>query len=141
MGAEIGRMELPEDMEAIYQQWIESSSQDRIAATLEKEEEFKLLEIIPIRTWPKIWKNCPFLVPEGAKHAKMINEVLVTSWETQASYCQSLPLEHNGIPMYWLLTQVCFKVHGWLAYYFKCLGKFIVYFRFTYFCEFTHFRN
>ena len=121
-------MELPEDMKAIFKRWKENSSQNRIAATFEKENELKLLKIIPNRTWPKIWKNCPFLVPEHAKNAKMINEILVASWETQTSFCPSLPLEHGGQAMDWLMTECCFKIHGFLIYYFKSLGKYSILF-------------
>ena len=77
-------------------------------------------KVTPGMKFPVEWDQPPFLIPSGEKNAKNINDILKKSWEIQAGSNPNLPDGNGEYPT--LVTNSCFQIHGFLKYYFNCLG-------------------
>ena len=93
----------------VWQRWKTNSKRDLFDAVLQKEKDLESWRITPA-SFPKEWKEPPFLIPTDEMNAEVINDILKKSWETQAGMMESL-------------SQLsCFTIHGLLKYYFDCFG-------------------
>ena len=122
MADELGFKELRK----ICSRWQENHSKDVIKAALQKEQDLSAFEIQKNFQWPQVWTEPPFLLPQSATNAEMINTILIKSWETQGSSCAGLPkIETSaGTDMNVLFENKGdkgFKIIALLNYYFKNL--------------------
>ena len=100
----------------VHQRWKTNSERDLLAAVLQKEKDLEAWEITSELTFPKEWKEPPFLIPNDEKNAEVINDILKKSWEIQTGKYPNLPFTGT------LISQFCFIIHGFLKYYIDCLG-------------------
>ena len=71
------------------------------------------------------WHGSPHLLPFFCKHADIINDILIKSYETQASSCRDISVrkdEDFKDRDQCLVSGHGRDVHGMLLYYFKCLN-------------------
>ena len=87
MADELGSKELRK----VWYRWQENHSKDVIKAALRKEQDLSAFDIQNNFQWPQVWTEPPFLLPQSATNAEMINTILIKSWETQGSSCAGLP--------------------------------------------------
>ena len=108
----------------IEKKWIEDSEnpeKNRIEATLEKEKALKSIKIKPLKgqadyfssVFARCWNKPPFIIPKNEENADIINAILIKSWGIQSSLDDALSR----------IDSCNFKIHGFLAYYFKCIPK------------------
>ena len=105
----------------VHQRWKTNSERDLLAAVLQKEKDLEAWEITSELTFPKEWKEPPFLIPNDEKNAEVINDILKKSWEIQTGDNLNLPGGLDGL-RHPLLKKAAFEVHGFLKYYFDNLG-------------------
>ena len=119
MADELGSKELRK----VWYRWQENHSKDVIKAALRKEQDLSAFDIQNNFQWPQVWTEPPFLLPQSATNAQMINTILIKSWETQGSSCAGLPkiVTTAGTNMNVLFENKGFKIIALLNYYFKNL--------------------
>ena len=129
------KLPLNPKLDEILQNWRTSSLQkSKFTAYCEKEaalrpfaSELKKHEF-PVEEWTKP----PYLIPKyvenqaglGIMKVNLINDILKTSWEIQSGTLYPiLPTYPGTTTGNNLLTCSSFKVHAYLAYYLKTMGK------------------
>ena len=111
---------LSKEFDEVLQRWKVNSKVDLHSAFLTKEKDLEAWKVTPGMKYPVEWDQPPFLIPSGEKNAKNINDILKKSWEIQAGSNPNLPDGFGEYPT--LVTNSCFQIHGFLKYYFNCLG-------------------
>ena len=107
---------LPKKFDEVLQRWKTNSRRDLFEAVVQKEKDLESWKNTTERTFPKEWKEPPFLIPHDEKNAEVINDILKKSWEIQTGKYPNLPFTGT------LISQFCFIIHGFLKYYIDCLG-------------------
>ena len=107
---------LPKKFDEVLQRWKTNSKRDLFEAVVQKEKDLESWKNTTERTFPKEWKEPPFLIPHDEKNAEVINDILKKSWEIQTGRYPNLPISGT------LISQSCFTIHGFLKYYIDCLG-------------------
>ena len=102
----------------LLEKYSEIAQKDPIKAMIEIEKDLETLTLVRNHIWRKEWKDSPHLLPKYAKNWEIINDILIKSWETQASSCRDICQEEDMV----LLSGQIKDVHGMLLYYFKCLN-------------------
>ena len=102
----------------LLEKYSEIAQKDPIKAMIEIEKDLETLTLVRNHIWRKEWKDSPHLLPKYAKNWEIINDILIKSWETQASSCRDISQEEDMV----LLSGQIKDVHGMLLYYFKCLN-------------------
>jgi len=102
----------------LLEKYSEIAQKDPIKAMIEIEKDLETLTLVHNHIWRKEWKDSPHLLPKYAKNWEIINDILIKSWETQASSCRDISQEEDMV----LLSGQIKDVHGMLLYYFKCLN-------------------
>ena len=111
---------LSKELSQILQRWRTNSKGDLYAATLRKEQDLEMFQVSPKFDYPKEWNEPPFLIPSDEKDAETINDIIKKSWKIQSGRNRHFP----GIWVH-LISNSCFKICGFLTYYFKRLGDFV----------------
>ena len=112
---------LTKEFDTVLRRWKTNSKRDLFDAVLQKEKDLESLWKNPsVLTFPEEWKEPPFLIPNNEKNAEVINDILRKSWEIQTGRIPTFPT-HCG-DQKTLLSNTCFDIHGFLKYYFDCLG-------------------
>ena len=108
------------EFDEVLQRWKVNSKVDLHSAVLTKEKDLEAWKIAPGMKFPVELNQPPFLIPSGEKNAENINDILKKSWEIQAGSNPNLPDFWGGMPT--SSSGSCFQIHGFLMYYFNCLG-------------------
>ena len=108
--------------EKLFGKWEEMSKEERYESYLKVEKEFESLPIVTKYKWnfdkpPNGPQSLLPNRPDGDKNPKIINDILIKSWETQGSYCPVI-INRMGV----LATNCGRQVSSWLMYYFRCLN-------------------
>ena len=102
----------------LLEKYSEIVQKDPVKAMIEIEKELENLTLVRNHVWQKKWKGSPHLLPNTYKNAEIINDILIKSWETQASSCRDISNDEDMV----LMSGQIKDVHGMLLYYFKCLN-------------------
>ena len=103
----------------IENKWVEIAKDDPFKAMIDIENDLESLTLVRNHVWTNDkWQGSPFLLPKTEKHAEVINDILVKSWETQASSCRDISVHNDEV----IMSGQIKDIHGMLLYYFKCLG-------------------
>lgn len=116
----------------IENKWLEIAQTDPFKAMIDVENDLESLPLVRNHVWTDVpchpcpcpcqpddkLQDSPFLLPKVEKHAEIINDILVKSWETQGSSCQDISVDDKAV----LMSGQVKDVHGMLLYYFKCLN-------------------
>ena len=102
----------------LLEKYSEIVQKDPVKAMIEIEKELENLTLVRNHVWQNKWKGSPHLLPNTYKNAEIINDILIKSWETQASSCRDISNAEDMV----LMSGQIKDVHGMLLYYFKCLN-------------------
>ena len=116
----------------IENKWLEIAQTDPFKAMIDVENDLESLPLVRNHVWTDVpchpcpcpcqpddkLQDSPFLLPKVEKHAEIINDILVKSWETQGSSCRDISVHKDQV----LMSGQIKDVHGMLLYYFKCLN-------------------
>ena len=120
---------LSKELSQILQRWRTNSKGDLYAATLRKEQDLEMFQVTPKFDYPKEWNEPPFLIPSDEKDAETINDIIKKSWKIQSGRNRHFPMPEHVTPKsknQYLTSDSCFKICGFLTYYFKSLGNFVI---------------
>jgi len=102
----------------LLEKYSKIAQKDPIKAMIEIENDLEPLTLVRNHVWRKEWKDSPHLLPDTEKNAGVINDILIKSWETQASSCRDISNEEDMV----LMSGQIKDIHCMLLYYFKCLN-------------------